>query len=86
MDGVLLTFLSGVIFICGPLFLVSIILMIKYSIEGNWSQFYEFLFGFVISAILCVGSFTLGGYYRSKTKDYNDPKDKTWFDSFIPKK
>jgi len=40
----------------------------------------------VISAILCVGSFTLGGYYRSKTKDYNDPKDKTWFDSFIPKK
>jgi hypothetical protein len=86
MDGVLLTFLCGIIFICGPLFLLSIILMIKYSTEGNWSQFYEFLFGFVISAILGVASFILGGYYRSKTKDYNDPKDKTWFDSFIPKK
>ena len=84
-DGILLTLLSGIILFCGPMFLVSFVLVIKYLIEENWSKVFEFFFGFVISVILCIGSFILGGYYRSKTKNYNDPKDTTWFDSYIPK-
>ena len=83
-DGILLTLLSGIILVCGPMSLVSLFLVIKYLIEGNWDKVFEFFFGFVISVVLCIGSFMLGGYYRSKTKNYNDPKDTTWFDSYIP--
>jgi hypothetical protein len=81
----LLTILSGLILCCGPLFLLSLVLTIKYLLEGNWDKFYEFLIGLIISFGVIIGSFFLGGYYRSKTKNYSDPNDTTWFDSYIKK-
>ncbi len=85
-DGIFLTSLYLFIIGGGMLMLISLILSIKYFIEGNWDKFFEFLTPSVILPIVIYFSFEVGAFYRSKTKDFSDLKDTSLFDSFIRKK
>ncbi len=84
--GIFLTSLYLFIIGGGMLMLISLILSIKYFIEGNWDKFFEFLTPSVILPIVIYFSFEVGAFYRSKTKDFSDLKDTSLFDSFIRKK
>ena len=85
VDAVLLTILSGAIICSGLLFLVSLLLSGKYLLESNWAKFFEFFQAVILCPIVVYASFYIGAFYRSKTKNHNDEKDKTWFDGYIKK-
>jgi hypothetical protein len=85
VDALLLTILSCVIIGSGLLFLVSFLLSGKYLLEFNWPKFFEFFQAVILCPFVAYASFYIGAFYRSKTKNHNDAKDKTWFDGFIKK-
>jgi hypothetical protein len=83
VDALLLTILSCVIIVSGLLFLVSFLLSGKYLLEFNWPKFFEFFQAVILCPFVAYASFYIGAFYRSKTKNHDDVKDKTWFDGFI---
>jgi hypothetical protein len=85
VDALLLTILSCVIIGSGILFLVSFLLSGKYLLEFNWPKFFEFFQAVILCPFVAYASFYIGAFYRSKTKNQYDAKDKTWFDGFIKK-